>query len=103
MNRIRLFSSLCSIYINKLEENGFRNNEYRSEKLKAHLEKHEIRKLIDFAKVNPGDKGFITYNLVYNASITVTDAVTYAYKLGSKDKYEDVALMLRNTIHRAFR
>ena len=33
------------------------------------------------------DKGCITYNLVYNASLSVSDAVAHAYKLGSKDKY----------------
>ena len=47
-------------------------------------------------------KGCITYNLVYSASISVTDVVTYAYKLGSKDKYEDVALLLRGIIQHTF-
>ena len=31
------------------------------------------------------------------------DAVVYAYKLGSKDKYEDVALLLHSLIQRAFK
>lgn len=72
-------------------------------KLKARLENHDIHKLIVFAKVNPGDKGFITYNLVYSAKISVADVVAYAYELGSKDKYEDVALLLRSLIQWAFK
>ncbi|KAK3700755.1 hypothetical protein QZH41_010937 [Actinostola sp. cb2023] len=96
-------ASLRILYIQELERNGFPNPEYRSEKLRARLENHDIRELIDFAKVNPGDKGCITYNLVYSASISVADAVVYAYKLGSKDKYEDVALLLRNLIQQAFK
>lgn len=75
---------------------------YRSEKLKAHLENHDIHEWISFANVNPGDKGCITYNLVYSASIFTEGAVTYAYKLGSKANYEDVAVLLRCIIKRAF-
>ena len=53
---------------------------------------------MNFSKVSPGDKGCITYNLVYSASISLADAVTFAYKLGSKDKYEDVAQLLQSII-----
>ena len=41
--------------------------------------------------------------ITYSASISVADAVAYAYNLGSKDKYEDVALLLRRLIQRAFK
>ena len=41
-------------------------------------------------------------NLVYSASISVADAVSYAYQLGSKDKYEDMALLLRSIIQQEF-
>ena len=58
-----LLASLRVLYIYELEKSGFANSEYRSEKLKARLENHDISKLIAFAKVNPGDKGCITYNL----------------------------------------
>ena len=53
---------------------------------------------IRYGHFNPSDKGFITYNLVYSANISIADAVAYAYKLGSKDKYEDVNLLLRSVI-----
>ncbi len=85
-------ASLHLLYVQELERNGFPNPEYRSEKLKVRLDNHAIHEWIAFAKVHPCDKGCITYNLVYSASISIADAVTYAYQLGSKDKYEDVAL-----------
>lgn len=66
--KVVLLTSLRLLYIQELEKNGFANPEYRSEKLKARLENHDIHKLIAFAKVNPGDKGCITYNLVYSTS-----------------------------------
>ena len=100
--KVVLLASLRLIYIKELKRNGFLNAEFRSEKLKARIENHDIIKQIAFAKVNPGDKGCITYNLVYSASISVADAVSYAYQLGSKDKYQDVALLLRSSIQRAF-
>ena len=102
-NKVVLLASLRHLYIQELEKNGFTNPAYRSEKLKARLENHDIHELIAFAKVTPGDKGCITYNLVYSASISVADAVAYAYKLGSKEKYEDVALLLRSSIQQAFK
>ena len=80
-----------------------RDIEYRSEKLKARLQNHDIHELIAFAKVNPGEKSCVTYNLVYSASISVKDALAYAYNLGSKDKYEDGALLLRSLIQRVFK
>ena len=63
-----------------------------NEKLKARLENFQINQFIAFAKVNLDDKGCVTYNLVYSASISVAVAVAYIYKLGSTDKYKDVAL-----------
>ena len=91
------------MYSKEMEEGGYSLTDFRSEKLKSHLEKHEIGGLIGFTKVNPGDKGFISYILVFNASMNVTDALKYSYKLGSQDKYEEVALSLRNIIQQVFR
>ena len=69
--KVVLLASLRVLYIQELEKNGFANPEYRGEKLKARLENHDISKWIAFGKVYPGDKGCITYNLVYSASISV--------------------------------
>ena len=33
----------------------------------------------------------------------MAEAVSFAYQLGSKDKYQDVALLLRSSIQRAFK
>ena len=71
-NEVLQLASLRVLYIQELERNGFRNPEYRSEKLKARLERHAIHELIAFAKDIPGDKGCITYTLV-------ADAVAYGY------------------------
>ena len=68
-NEVVLLASLRLLYIQELEKNGFANQEYRSEKLKARLENHDIHELIAFAKVTPGAKSCITYNLVYSASL----------------------------------
>ncbi|KXJ15418.1 hypothetical protein AC249_AIPGENE10219 [Exaiptasia diaphana] len=91
--------TLRRLYIQELEKCGYTNPEYRSDYLKARLEKHEVNELISFAKVDPGNKGFITYTLVSS----LEDAVTHAYLLGSRDQYEDVALLLRKLIQKAFK
>lgn len=52
-------TSLCRLHIQELETNGFPNFEYRSEKLKARLEQHDMHESIGFVYVNPGDKGFM--------------------------------------------
>ena len=52
--------------------------------------------------VDPGNKGFISYVLIYNAQLSVADAIAYAYQLGSKDKLEECAIFLRKTIQHAF-
>lgn len=96
-------AALRLLYIQEMEKNGFPIPEFRSENLKAKLENHEIKEMINFANVNPGNKGCITYNLVYSSSISVEDAVAHAYILGSKDQYEDVALLLRKLIKQGFK
>ncbi|EDO31951.1 predicted protein [Nematostella vectensis] len=95
-------SALRSIYVSDLEKAGFPNPQYRGEKLKARLEHHVVGESINFTKVNLGDRGCICYNLVYSADKSVADAIAHGYKLGSVDKYKDVALYLRTLIRQAF-
>ena len=45
----------------------------------------------------------MSFYLVFNASITVADAVSQVYKLASTYKTKDVALLLRGLIRRAFK
>jgi len=94
--------TLRHLYVQELERCGFPNPDFRSDKLKTRLQRHEINECIAFTKVFPGDRGCITYNLVYSTSISVAEAVTYAYRLGSKDKFEDVALHLRSVVQGMF-
>lgn len=68
--KVVLLSPLHLHYIQELEKMPL-----PIQSTEAQLENHNIHKLIAFTKVNPGDKGCITYNLVYSASIIVADVV----------------------------
>ena len=57
--------TLRNIYIAELDKYGIPNPDCRSESIKSIIEKHEINKHIGFAHVNSGDKGCISYNLVF--------------------------------------
>ena len=81
--------------------NSFPNPGYRNEKLKAQLEIHNNHKSIAFVNVHPGGKGFISYNLLYSANISVANAVAYALNLRSEGNCEDVTSLLRSMIQRA--
>ena len=98
-------SYLRGLYIQELEKNGFPNPDYRTEKLKSRLVNDDVHKLIAFTNVTPGDNSCVTYtcNLIYSASMSVADAVTFAYKLGCKDQHEDVAMFLRRIIQQVFK
>ena len=97
--------ALRLLYVKELGKNGFPSPDYRSENLKAKLEKHEIGELIEFiTKVNQGDyKNCIMLTLVYSAGINRADAVAHAYKLGTIDRYQDVALLLHQAIYNSFK
>ena len=94
--------TLHHLYVQELERCGFPNPDFRSDKLKTRLQRHEINEHIAFTKVLPGDRGCMTYNLVYSTDISVAEAVTYAYRLGSRDKFDDVALYLRSAVQEMF-
>lgn len=68
--KVVLLSSLHLHYIQELEKMAL-----PIQSTEAQLENHNIHKLIAFTKVNPGDKGCISYNLVYSASIFIADVV----------------------------
>ncbi|KAG1674363.1 hypothetical protein GQR58_015101 [Nymphon striatum] len=98
----RATSSLRHLYVQELERCGFPNPDFRSDKLKTRLERHTINECIAITKVFSGDGGCIAYNLVYSTSISVAEAVTCAYRIGSKDKFEDVAWHLRSVVQGMF-
>ncbi|KAG1682474.1 hypothetical protein GQR58_010998 [Nymphon striatum] len=94
--------TLRHLYVQELERCGFSNPDFRSDKLKTRLERHTINECIAITKVFSGDRVCIAYNLVYSTSISVAEAVTCAYRIGSKDKFEDVALHLRSVVQGMF-
>lgn len=96
-----LLTSLHKIYVQELEIQGVKTD-YRSEKLKSRLENHEVGQHLAFAKVDPGTTGFIKYNLIYNSSISTSDAVVQAFELGSKDRIMETARLIRGLIQKAF-
>ena len=96
-------SSLCIIYTDKLAENCCPNPEYWSEKLLHRLQNHELSENISFTKASPGDKGCVSFILIYSNKITVADAVAFAYRLGSIDKFADVALFISGLIQRVYK
>ena len=104
-NEVMQHSSLRLIYVDKLEENEYPNNEYseyRSEKPMHRLQNHDISCNISFTKVSPDNKGCVSFILIYNNTTLVADAVICAYRLGSIDKLADVALLMRGLIQRAY-
>ena len=86
------------MYIDKLEEKGYPNKEYQSEKLLHRLKNNEMSEAIRFTKINPGDKGCFSFYLIYSNRITLDDALAFAYKLGSTDKFTDVAFFIHALI-----
>lgn len=93
---------LCSLYIKKLESQGFPNPDYHSENLIRRLQGDEdISNALAFSKV-PLRSCFELY-LVYSSSITLAKAVSCAYKLGTADQLHNAALTLHSLIIKAFK
>ena len=68
------FSSLCLLYTQELDRNGFPNPDYKSEK--KNLESHPIHEQI--AHVYVKHCGFVFCGLIHSSEISVAGAVTYA-------------------------
>ena len=101
-NKVIQLSYLRSLYVEELEECGFSYPDFRGEKLRIQLSKHDIANLISFTVTDTPERGCITHTLIYSSSMTVADAVSHAYMLGTSDKCVDVAKLLRNGVLRAF-
>ena len=87
---IMKLSDICRYYIGLLDTTDFANPEYRAEKLKAKLQKHEIGEQLSFTTFQIGD-GQYSSQLVFSNSIKTSDAVRLAYKLGTAGSMADVA------------
>lgn len=99
-NDVVQLSSLVELYNQELTNSGMQNPDYKSYKLKPRLQNHAINEKIGFAKVP--FKGCIFQNLIYNADLSVSNAVARAYLLASRDTYADAANKLRTEIQQAF-
>lgn len=95
-NEVLRLSTLRSMYVSELTRNGYENSNYRSEKLLKRLQNDPIKDHVSFAKVNDDKPGAISFWLVYNSNITVSNALERAYTLGGTDMYQDIALRLRS-------
>ena len=100
-NEVLKLVSLRNMYVDEIKENGYDASNYRSEKLLKRLHNDPIVEHIQFTKLNQADA--ISFWLVHSSNITVSDALIRAYTLGSTDKYQDVALLLRHIILQAFK
>ena len=101
-NEVLQLSSLRLLYVEELKQHGYENPNYRSEKLLKRLQNDPIKDDVSFMKVNRDKGDAISFWLVYNSKTTVSNALARAYTLGSADKYQDVALLLRHDILQAF-
>lgn len=90
------------LYIEELRRNGYENENYRSEKLLKRLQNYPIKVHLSFMKVDHDKFYAISSWLVYSSNITFIDALAKAYTLGSTEKYENPALLLRGNIVHAF-
>ena len=93
-------SDLCEHYINTLQTTDFENPEYRADKLKRKLEKHDLGKRICFVSFE--NTGKYTSQLIYSQSIKTAEAIQMAYKLGSNNSVSSVAATLRTCIKNSF-
>ena len=85
-----------------MENSKFPNDEYRSEKLKNKIEKHQL--LSNHVTIIRVNKGQINESyILFNKNTPLDDAVRAAYKLGNTNVQNDVASDLRNTIFSKFK
>ena len=96
--------SVRDLYIKELERNGSPNPNYRGNKLLGCLQDDpQVLERWAFSKVSPGNKGCLSFWLIYRADITIADAMARVYKLASGDNLKDVAQQLRSVILRAYK
>ena len=72
-------------------------------KLKTKLEKdEELGEEISFSKVTLSERGCFSFWLIYSSNISLEDAMSCAYRLGTDDHIRDTTLSLREVILKAF-
>ena len=99
--QVMKLTDLRNLYVSELNKTEFSNDDYRGEKLKSKLEKHDfLSKMISFVKLEESTK-WQTY-LVFSNKMDLSKAVQYSYTLGKRDTKVDVANYLRTQVLDAF-
>ena len=97
--KVMKLGDLCQVYILNLQGTQFANPNYKAERLKSKLEKHDHYVLsLSFVLLEQASKGY----LVYSSNIDVVSAMKSAFKLGSIGMMRSVADDLRNDIFVTF-
>ena len=86
MNELRL------MYVTKLRDTDFPNENFRSEKLKGKLQK-KYKDRIAFCNL-----GAFKSSIIYNRSTDIETAIKRAYTLGSRDMIQDCGVHLHEVI-----
>ena len=88
-------------YVASLASTEYRNPDYRGNKLKSKIEKHEkYANSIGFTRLSSSSK-FATY-LVFNKNTPIQDLVKHSYQLGAADTMTQAGLSGREAIKKAF-
>ena len=93
-------NSLLQLYVDHLEKCGFSASNYKSSRLRTHIENHAIGGSVCFTKSDV--KGCVSTILVYNSALTISDAVQFAFKFRSRDQTKAFALQIQKSILKAF-
>ena len=102
-NKVLRLTELQSLYNDSLRKQGYDNPNYRSSKIIKRLESHAINESLCYTNVSGPKGGSVVITLIHSSHLTVANALSEAYHLGGLDKYQDVALVLRGLILRAFK
>ena len=103
-NKVVQLAFLHAVYVDALEKSGSPNPDYRGEKLLIRIRNDpQFNNRITGSKVTSGNQGSIFLWLLYRADITTSDAMAWAYKLGSAENIKGIGLHLRSIIKRAFK
>ena len=107
MKQIVRLEELREQYVKELNKTQYSNPNYRADKLKSKLEKHDtIGKEVGFLNLLDNTcknvKGRFNSQIVFCKTMGLGKALTLAYNLGSVDSIKEVATMIRTSILNGF-
>ena len=98
---IMKLSDALRYYVGFMSATKYPCPDYRAEKVKQKLQKHDIGSKISFRSFDIG-KGKFSSQLILSNALETSDAVKLAYKLGTNDSIAQVAETLRESIKQSF-